>query len=136
MVQRNWNTSDKDSSIIFLIAVPLLAVLSYLPFYLQLRTHTGGIGIVHAPSNPVEFLLVNGLFIGIIILFLLKDITRRPYLLLIAIPFVLTGYIAAAIAVIPAIYWQHGLFPGTMLTFPVYLLFSVLRFSSSVNCST
>ena len=104
IVRRNWKTHDKNSSIIFLIAVPILAVLSYLPFYLQLQTHSGGIGFVHIPSNPVEFLLVNGLFIGIIILFLREDIIRRPFLLLIVVPFLVTGYFAAAIAVIPATY--------------------------------
>ena len=104
ILRRTWNTADKNSSLIFLIAVPVLAVLCYLPFYLQLQTHTGGIGIVHSPSDPVEFLLVNGLFIGIFILFLWQDIARRPWLLLIALPFLLTGYITAAIIVIPAGY--------------------------------
>jgi len=129
IVRRNWNTRDKNSSIIFLIAVPVLAVMSYLPFYLQLQTHTGGIGIVHAPSDPVEFLLVNGLFIAIIILFLRKDITRRPYLLLIVIPFVLTGYIAGAIAVIPAAYLAERVisrndvdFPGILALFGLGIL--------------
>lgn len=104
IVRRTWNTPRRNTSVLFLIAVPVVSVLSYLPFYLQLRTHTGGTGIVQAPSNPFEFLLVNGLFIGIIFLFLRKDIARQPFLLLVALPFVLTGYIAAAIAVIPAVY--------------------------------
>jgi uncharacterized membrane protein len=37
--------------------------------------------------------------------FLWRDMVERPYLLLVVIPFVLTGYIAAAIAVIPLIYF-------------------------------
>jgi YYY domain-containing protein len=88
-----------------LAAVPPLAVLFYLAFYLQLKTNTGGISIVHTPSNPLEFLLVNGLFIAIFFAFLWRDMVKRPYLLLVAIPFVLTGYVAAAIAVIPLIYF-------------------------------
>jgi YYY domain-containing protein len=85
--------------------VPLLGIVCYLPFYLQLKTNTGGISIVHTPSNPLEFLLVNGLFITIFFAFLWREIIRRPYLLLAMIPFLLTGYIAAAIAVIPVIYF-------------------------------
>ena len=104
VMRRTWNTGNRNSSLFFLIAVPLLAILSYLPFYLQLQTHTGGIGIVSIPSNPGEFLLVNGLFIGIFIPFLWQDIARRPYLLLIALPFLLTGYITAVIIVVPAVY--------------------------------
>jgi YYY domain-containing protein len=85
--------------------VPFLAVLCYLPFYLQLKTNTGGISIVHAPSNPFEFLLVNGLFITIFLAFLWREIVRRPFLVLAVIPFVLTGYIAAAIALVPLLYF-------------------------------
>ena len=85
--------------------VPPLAILCYLPFYLQLKTNTGGISIVHTPSNPLEFLLVNGMFIAIFFALLWRDMVKRPYLLLAVIPFVLTGYIAAAIALIPLIYF-------------------------------
>ena len=86
----------------WLVIVPPAAILCYLPFYLQLQTHTGGISVVQTPSNPLEFLLVNGWFIGLFFVFLIRDIARRPYLLLVALPFVLMGYTAAAIAVIPA----------------------------------
>jgi YYY domain-containing protein len=57
---------------------------------------------VQTPSDPFEFLLVNGWFIALFFVFLIRDIARRPYLLLVALPFVLMGYTAAAIAVIPA----------------------------------
>ncbi|MDD1702967.1 MAG: DUF2298 domain-containing protein [Methanoregula sp.] len=88
-----------------LIAIPPLAILSYLPFYLMLKTSTGGISIVKTPSDPIQFLLVNGWFIAIFLLLLIKDIRERPYLLLVAVPFVLAGYAAAAIAAIPLIYF-------------------------------
>jgi YYY domain-containing protein len=87
------------------VTIPPLAILCYLPFYLQLKTNTGGISVVHSPSNPFEFLLVNGLFIAIFLVFLWREIVRRPYLLLALIPFLLTGYIAAAIACIPLVYF-------------------------------
>ena len=123
ILRRTWNTAVKNSTIIFLIAVPVLAVLCYLPFYLQLQTHTGGIGIVYSPSNPFEFLLVNGLFIFIIILFLGRDIARRPYLLLLALPFLLTGYITAATIVIPAGYIAARIITRNDVDFPSLLAF-------------
>ena len=103
-----WRIRKKTysfSSCWHLLAVPPLAILCYLPFYLQLKTTTGGISIVHTPSNLLEFLLVNGLFIAIFFVSLWRDMVKRPYLLLAAIPFVLAGYVAAAIAVIPLIYF-------------------------------
>jgi YYY domain-containing protein len=86
------------------LAIPVLAVLIFLPFYFELQVSTGGVGIVRTPSDPFEFFLVNGFFIAIITAFLIKDIIKRPWLLIIAIPFVLAGYPAAAIAFIPAAY--------------------------------
>jgi YYY domain-containing protein len=89
----------------FLIAVPLVSILSYLPFYLQLQTHTGAIALVRLPSNPVEFLWVNGIFIAIFFALLVPEIRKRPWILLAALPFILAGYTAAAIAVVPLIYF-------------------------------
>ena len=103
-----WRVRKKTNSFStcwHLIAVPPLAILCYLPFYLQLKTNTGGISIVQTPSNPLEFLLVNGLFIAILFAFLWRDMVKQPYLLLAVIPFILMGYVAAAIAVIPLIYF-------------------------------
>ncbi|MDP2796810.1 MAG: DUF2298 domain-containing protein [Methanoregula sp.] len=88
-----------------LVIVPPAAILCYLPFYLQLQTSTGGLSVVQTPSNPIEFLLVNGWFIALFFVFIIQDIAKRPYLLLFAIPFALMGYTAAAIAVIPAVYF-------------------------------
>jgi len=88
----------------FLLAVPLAAVLCYLPFYLQLRTHTGAIAFVRIPSAPLEFLWVNGIFIVLLLTLLVPEIRKKPLLLLICLPFVLAGYVAAAIAVIPFVY--------------------------------
>jgi len=88
-----------------LIAIPPLAILIYLPFYLMLKTSTGGITIVKTPSDPFQFLLVNGWFIAIFLLLLIKDIRERPYLLLVTVPFILAGYTAAAIAAVPLIYF-------------------------------
>jgi YYY domain-containing protein len=92
-----------------LVIVPPAAILCYLPFYLQLQIHTGALSIVQTPSNPLDFLLVNGWFIALFFAVLVKDIARRPYLLLVAIPFAFVGYTAAAIAVIPVMYFTARL---------------------------
>ena len=123
IMRRTWNTGDRNSSAVFLIAVPVLAILIYLPFYLQLLTHTGGTGIVQSPSDPLEFILVNGLFLGIIIPFLWQDIARRPFLLLIALPFLLVGYVTAAIIVIPAGYMAARIVTRITVDFPSLLAF-------------
>jgi uncharacterized membrane protein len=60
---------------------------------------------VQAPSAPLEFLWVNGIFIAIFFALLFPEIRRRPVLLLACLPFALAGYTAAAIAVIPLIYF-------------------------------
>lgn len=87
-----------------LFMVPPLAVACYIPFYLRFRASTGGPALVMIPSDPVQFLLVHGFFIAVFCLLLLRDIVRRPYLLLVAVPFAVAGYPAAALAVIPVIY--------------------------------
>jgi YYY domain-containing protein len=96
-----WTRSD---ALPFLLATPPLSIACYLPFYLQLRTSTGGFAFVDTPSVPVEFLLVHGFFIAILLVLLARDIIQRPYLVLFALPFVLAGYPAAAIAVVPLVY--------------------------------
>ncbi len=96
---------DDRRSWMVLAVVPPLAVATYLPFYLHLNSPgIRGIGIVPAPSAPVEFLLVHGFFLAVLIAACAADIWRRPYLLLAAVPFVLVGYPAAAIAVVPLVY--------------------------------
>lgn len=105
IILRCYKAGKGISSWGHLIAIPPLAILAYLPFYLMLKTSTGGIAIVKTPSDPFQFLLVNGWFIAIFLLLLVKDIRERPYLLLVALPFVLAGYIAAAIAAIPLAYF-------------------------------
>jgi YYY domain-containing protein len=89
----------------FLLAVPPVSILFYLPFYLQLKTHTGAIAFVRTPSDPLEFLWVNGIFIAIFFALLVPEIRKKPWLLLACLPFALAGYIAAAIAIIPLVYF-------------------------------
>jgi YYY domain-containing protein len=102
---RNRADLSRAPSWMYLISVPPIAVLCYLPFYLQLQTQTGAVSIVRTPSEPFQFLLVNGFFIVVFIAVLSKDIAKRPYFLLTAVPFAITGYFAAAVAVIPITYF-------------------------------
>jgi YYY domain-containing protein len=104
IMRKGWRKGQGIRTWSPLAAVPPLAIIIYLPFYLMLKTNTGGFALVRTPSDPFQFLLVNGWFIAIFLLFLVKEIRDRPYLLLVAAPFILAGYTAAAIAVIPLIY--------------------------------
>lgn len=84
------------------LAMPALAVAAYLPFYLEIMSAgIKGIGIVPTPSDPVQFLLVHGFFLLIFYACSARDLIRRPYLIVAVVPFLLTGYYAAAIAVLP-----------------------------------
>jgi YYY domain-containing protein len=105
IVWRNRSSQDR-SPWWFLLAVPPAAILCYVPFYLQLQTHTGAISLVRTPSDPIEFLWVNGIFIAIFFILLIPEIRKRPWILLAGLPFVMTGYVAAAIAVIPIAYFM------------------------------
>lgn len=105
LILRRGQTSSDRAAWAFLLAVPPVSILCYLPFYLQLKTHTGAIALVRVPSDPLEFLWVNGIFIAIFFALLVPEIRKKPYLLLVCLPFALAGYVAAAIAVIPLVYF-------------------------------
>lgn len=89
----------------FILLVPAISVLLYLPFYFQMNTRgIQGVGIVHTPTGPVEFLLVHGLFLVLMVLYLYRDIWKRPLLLLFPLVIWLSGHGAAALAAIPLVY--------------------------------
>jgi YYY domain-containing protein len=97
-----WQGRHEKGSWSFLVAVPPLAVLAYLPYYLQLNTQgIEGIGIVASPSPVPGFLAVYGFFIAIFWAFCLSDLKKRPWLLVVAVPFIAAGYWAAAVAAVP-----------------------------------
>jgi YYY domain-containing protein len=101
---RNRTSIDR-SAWAFLLAVPPLSILCYLPFYIQLKANTGTIALVRTPSDPLQFLFVNGLFIAVFFALLVPEVRKRPWFLLAALPFAIAGYIAAAIAIIPLAYF-------------------------------
>lgn len=93
--------SGNRGSFLYLLLVPSLGILCYLPFYLMIHASgVDGIHIVSSPSSINQFLLVNGVFLGILLLSLIPILRKNPWILLIALPFIATGYYAAAIAAI------------------------------------
>ncbi len=104
LIWRNRTSLDRTTWA-YLLAIPPVSILCYLPFYIQLKTTTGAIALVRTPSDPLEFLWVNGIFIAIFFALLVPEIRKRPWLLLACLPFALAGYTAAAIAVIPLAYF-------------------------------
>ena len=87
----------------FLVCVPPLSVLAYLPYYLMLDSQgISGVGIVPFPSAVDEFLLVYGFFLAVFWIAAIPDLRKRPWLLLAGVPFLVAGYASAAIAVVPA----------------------------------
>jgi YYY domain-containing protein len=104
-----WHRSykrDHDSSgawrLFFLM--PAIAILFYLPYYFMLNSAgIEGIGFVHTPTGPIPFLLVYGIFLLIFYAECLKDLRKRPYLLLILVPFILTGFTGAGLVLLPAV---------------------------------
>lgn len=124
IIRRNRTSMDRTAWT-YLLAVPPVSILMYLPFYLQLKTQTGAIALVLTPSDPLEFLWVNGIFITIFCALIVPDIRKRPWLLLACLPFALTGYTAAAIAVIPLVYFMAKAdrnFPEILAAFGLAIL--------------
>ena len=86
---------------LFLVC-PLLSVLVFAPYYLMLTTQgIAGIGIVAEPSAVPEFMLVYGFFIVAFWCATLRDLRKNPGLLLVVVPFLITGYAAAGLAAVP-----------------------------------
>ena len=88
------------SALGLLLVVPLVSILLYLPYYIQMAA-TGYLGIfpVTTPSDPWEFLLVHGFFLGIFLAYGARSLIRQPYLLLPAVLVAAAGYGSAAIAI-------------------------------------
>lgn len=87
----------------FLVTVPVVSVLIYAPFYLMMDSAgIEGVGIVNTPTEIIPFILVWGFFIVILYAETIQDIWKDTRILILAIPFLLLGYLSAAVAVIPA----------------------------------
>lgn len=85
-----------------LVGGPALAIALYTPYYLSFASAGfRGVGIVSEPSDPVQFLMVHGFLLGLVLVLCLRDLWHHPWLIAVAVPFMLGGYTAAAIAAVP-----------------------------------
>ncbi|MCL2459932.1 MAG: DUF2298 domain-containing protein, partial [Euryarchaeota archaeon] len=94
-------TSSSSAAMVYLwILVPVVVLLSYAQFFLMMHTEgVGGIGFVYTKTTLQEFVLVFGWFLLFLVCTLYSDIKKRPYLLLLSIPFILTGYLVVGLIV-------------------------------------
>jgi YYY domain-containing protein len=94
LLKKRTEISHSSATILYLwILVPLIAFLSYAPFFIMMQPHGAqGIGIVHTKTLLPEFFLAFGWFVFLLVCTLYSDIKKQPKLLVIAIPFVITGY--------------------------------------------
>jgi YYY domain-containing protein len=94
LLKKRTEISHSTAAIWYLwILVPLIAFLSYFPFFLMMSGEgVSGVGVVHTKTTLSEFFLVFGWFLLLFVCTLYSDIKKRPYLFLIAIPFMIIGY--------------------------------------------
>ena len=87
--------SNSSATVLYLwILVPAIILLSYAPFFLMMHTEGAqGIGFVYTKTTLHEFLLVFGWFLLFFVCTLFSEVKKRPYLLLISVPFIITGYL-------------------------------------------
>ncbi|KLK88610.1 hypothetical protein SZ63_06325 [Methanoculleus sediminis] len=87
------------------VAVPAVAFLIYLPYYLHLEpAGIGGIGWGLPPTDLLAFLAVWGGFLGIVYVAVARDIRRFPVALAVAVPALAAGYAALALLLVPLTY--------------------------------
>ncbi len=113
-----WFRERDRSTLAAAASVPAIAFLIYLPYYLQLEpAGVGGIGWGFPPSEPLAFIAVWGGFLAIVYAAVARDIRRIPVLLAVAIPALVTGYVALGIALVPLAYLllrRHHSFPDLL----------------------
>ena len=97
---------ERDRSTLALVlAVPALAFLIYLPYYLQFEpAGVGGIGWGFPPTDPLAFVAIWGGFLAVVYAAVARDIRRSPVYLAVALPFFAAGYVALGVVVVPLAY--------------------------------
>jgi YYY domain-containing protein len=97
-----WARERDRATLAAAVTVPLLAFAIYLPYYLALEpAGIGGIGTGFPPTDPLAFLAVWGGFLVIVYLAVVRDLRRSPLLAAVAIPPLVTGYVALGIVAVP-----------------------------------
>ncbi|WP_319579386.1 DUF2298 domain-containing protein [uncultured Methanospirillum sp.] len=105
--------SDNSLSPIVFVSLltPLISLLVYLPFLFELNNQRmQGVSFLPIPSEPLAFLLTHGWFLLLLVIYLRHDIVRQPVLLAVPLLFAITGFIAAALVLIPMIYLTNRRF--------------------------
>ncbi|MDR2855982.1 MAG: DUF2298 domain-containing protein [Methanomicrobiales archaeon] len=94
LLKKRSEISHSSAVIVYLwILVPLIAFLSYAPFFIMMNpAGAQGIGIVHTKTMVSDFFLAFGWFLFLFLCTLYADIKKQPKLLLIGIPFIIVGY--------------------------------------------
>jgi YYY domain-containing protein len=94
LLKKGTEISHSSGAILYLwILVPLIALLSYAPFFLMMNPYGAqGIGIVYSKTTVPEFFLAFGWFLVLLLCTLYSDIKKHPILIVIAIPFIIAGY--------------------------------------------
>lgn len=101
-----WRRSLPESggaarqALLYSVVVPAGGLGLYLPYLVSIKPGSvHGVLPVLAPSEPISFLLTHGFFFAVIAVAIAPQL-RRPYLLLVAAPFIYLGYFSAAIAAV------------------------------------
>ena len=93
------------STLMAALFVPAFALALYLPYYFHLEpAGIGGIGTGFPPTDPLAFLAVWGGFLALTYVAVARDIRRSPFLLAVAAPALISGYVALAVILVPLVY--------------------------------
>ena len=101
-----WRSQQGDAAtgaLAALVLVPFASVALYLPYYFQMAgSGIQGIFPVSTPSDPVQFLLVHGFFLAVILLYGARGVRTHLVMILPAVAggllLALAGFPAAGIA--------------------------------------
>jgi len=110
-----WRAGQGDAArhaLAALVLVPVASVALYLPYYFQMAgSGIQGVFPVPTPSDPVQFLLVNGFFLAVIAVYAARGLRAHPHIaipaagggiLLAVAGFPAAGIVAAILLLLPA----------------------------------
>lgn len=100
-----WIRERDGISRMAIVAVPVIAILIYLPYYILLEpAGVGGIGWGFPPTSPVAFLAIWGGFLAIVYVAVARDIRASPIFLIAPFLLIVYGYTVLGVISVPVIY--------------------------------
>lgn len=99
-----WQSRGKPLwfRLFFMLATPALAFIFWLPSIITMSTGScTGIRFITQGIDPVQILLYAGVFIGFTLLVFREEIRKYPYILVIPVLFLASGYPSTAIISMP-----------------------------------